>query len=179
MNAERIFWVVAIGLVLVACGRAPMVASLPIAPARTAAAQPAASAQPNGAATSVPAQPTVTPSPAGGTLVVYHKSGGIMGLNETLTIAADGTLTLDSSLGGVKRAQADPAVLRRLVDLIGSADFATLPPLAETSGADLFVYEISVGGSAQPTVVTMDGVQNPAVLDQALDLLEQLCGMVR
>ena len=171
MNLERMLSVLMLAL-LVTCGRAPVVTE-----------SLRATARPNTPAPTTPApaaiQPTLAAQPAAGTLVVYHKSGGIMGMDETLTVAADGTLTLSSRIGGSKSAQASPSALRRLTELLGSAEFAALPPLAETIGADLFVYEISVGGSAQPTVVTMDGVQNPAVLDQVLAELEQLCGQVR
>ena len=41
-------------------------------------------------------------------------------------------------------------------------------------GADLFTYTIIIPGATKQTVVTMDGAQNPPVLQQALSELELL-----
>jgi hypothetical protein len=129
--------------------------------------------------TSAPAQPsTATPAPGptqaseSKILIAYHKSGGIVGIDETLTVYDDGTIELQTK-GGSTRAQAGPADIQALQKLLGSPEFAALqlgpPPVAP----DQFVYELRVPGRRQP-VVTADSADNPPVLDQVIDMLEKI-----
>lgn len=161
-----------LALALTACGapEAGQTVSRPAQPTSMPATPP------------TPARPTDTPAtPARPTsmladdvVVIYRKTGGIMGMDETLTIRADGTLTLRSRRPDQQTTKVDPATLKPLLGLLGSAEFAALEPAYRALGADLFVYEISLPGRAKPTVVTMDGAQPPAVLEQAIEQLEQL-----
>jgi hypothetical protein len=111
-------------------------------------------------------------------LVTYHKTGGIMGMDELLTVGGDGSLTLQARKEARKTGQADAAQIAELTRLLDGPEFAALAPRYEILGADMFVYEISVPGRAQP-VVTMDGAENPTVLTEVLGLLEQLRKSVR
>lgn len=162
--------VLAGALLLAACGGAPGTG----APSASQAT-PAPTSQPTPAA-----EPTARPTPVGviipasGTLLVYHKSGGIMGMDDTLTVRLDGALTLQTRQPQAKSAQIDPAELQPLLALLASPDLALLQPRYEAMGADLFTYEIRLGEQAQPLVVTMDGADAPAILGQLIELLEQL-----
>ena len=110
-------------------------------------------------------------------MIAYHKSGGIAGIDETLTVYADGAIELHRR-GGAIRAQAEPSDIQALQKLLASPEFAALqlapPPIAP----DQFVYELSVPGRKQP-IVTADGAENPPVLDQVIDLLEKLKAAAR
>jgi hypothetical protein len=106
--------------------------------------------------------------------VIYHKSGGIMGLDETLTVRADGTLMLQSRGGNTKTAQVQPSELDKLRELLASPEFAQLQAEYRAMGADLFTYDITVPSGRPGHVVTMDGVENPPVLEQLIEELNRL-----
>ena len=175
-------------LLLVACGGAQtggiiqptlaapttMVAQGPAAPAPTQSVEPSAAPAPT-----QPAIPTAAPAPtgegqiSGDVLVIYHKSGGFVGIDETLTVHADGKLDLQTRRGGNTTVQVDPADLSALQKLLASAEFATLQLPAPRPGADQYVYELTVPGAGR-RIMTVDGAQNPPVLDQVIDELERL-----
>ena len=169
---------------LAACGRATNTTAPAPTPAATAGVptalpEPTGAPVPTGVPTAVP-EPTAMPTtpPIANVLVTYHKTGGIMGMDELLTVGGDGSLTLQARKEARKTGQADAAQIAELTRLLGGPEFAALAPRYEILGADMFVYEISVPGRAQP-VVTMDGAENPAVLTEMLGLLEQLRKSVR
>lgn len=184
-------------LTLAACGGAPStaqpVAAIPTAstqptarptaaPEPTAAPQPTAGAQPTAAPTSeaqptTSSQPTPATKPTGadsGVIAIFHKSGGIMGLDETLTVHADGTLELQGRGNKSATAQVPLDRLAKLRQLLASPEFAKLQARYQAMGADLFVYDISVPGGTPARVQTMDGVENPPVLEQVIQELVQL-----
>jgi len=108
-------------------------------------------------------------------VITYRKTGGIAGIDETMTVYADGKLTLTSRGSAVKQAQATPAEIDQLRQVLGSDDFARLEATYQAVGADLFTYMLIVPSGPTPrTITTMDGAQNPPVLDQAIAALEQL-----
>ena len=118
--------------------------------------------------------PTAAAAP-NGVLIIYHKSGGIAGIDETMTVYEDGTIELTSRGGAPRRAKASPEEIDRLRQVLGSDDFARLEPSYPSVGADLITYTLIVpAGSGQRTIVTMDGAQRPPALDRALELLEGL-----
>jgi hypothetical protein len=132
-----------------------------------------------------PASPTVAAAPSAdippvaatqaGTanlLISYHKSGGIAGVNETLTVYADGAIELRDKRGAIST-QADPSDIEALHKLLVSPEFATLQSPMQPPGADQFIYELTVSGRAK-SIVTVDGADNPAVLREVIDALEQL-----
>jgi hypothetical protein len=144
----------------------------------TAAALASATAAP---ATTQPGAPTAaTPQPSGNgkeVLVTMQRSGGIAGIIEMITVYADGRLEFSGDVAKTQ-AQATPAELSALQQLIDSPEFAALGARYSAPGADLFTYEIGVPGSAKK-IVTMDGAENPPVLNQLLANLQQLLRQAR
>lgn len=131
-------------------------------------------------ATTQATKPAETPVPtaAAGTddiVITYRKTGGFDGIDETMTVYADGRLALTSRRGAVKQAQATPAEIDQLRQVLGSDEFARLEATYQAAGADLFTYMLIVPSGPTPrTITTMDAAQNPPVLDQAIAALEQL-----
>jgi hypothetical protein len=165
-------------MLLAACGGGPTGASQPTLGPSVRDTPGPAPTQPV-LPTSAPARPTAalstqepTQGGASDILIAYHKSGGIAGIDETLTVYADGAIELQTR-GGATRAQAAPADIQALQTLLASPEFAALelgpPPIAP----DQFVYELSVPGRRRP-IVTADGADNPPVLNEVIGLLEQL-----
>ena len=110
--------------------------------------------------------------PLSSEVAVLTRSGGLMGLNEVLTVEADGDLMLDHE-GQVKTGQADESVVQALRDTFISPEWKALAPKYGRQFPDAFAYTIEAGGK---TVTTYDGAENPeplaAVLRQLLDLLQ-------
>ena len=100
-----------------------------------------------------------------------------MGLDETLTVHDDGTVTLQSR-GDSKTVQVPASQLDKLRALIASPEFGKLQAQYQAAGADLFTYDITVLGGTPGRVVTMDGVENPAVLEQVIEQLNMLRKLV-
>jgi len=177
----RLFAIATIVLGLAACGGGAPGAMQPSAPQPTAGStRPTAPPEPVPSAVEGPTaqpEPTGAPQPTSAgesAIVIYHKSGGIMGLDETLTIHADGTLELQSRGGSTKTARIQPGQLDKLRELIASPEFAQLQAQYQAAGADLFTYDITVPGGRPGHVVTMDGVENPPVLEQVIEELTRL-----
>lgn len=176
----RLLVITTVGLGLVACGGgAPSGGAQPTTSAPTAGAtQPTARPEPTGAPRPTieptrarPTQPAAAPQPTrvgAAALVIYHKTGGIMGVDETLTVHDDGTLVFQNRGGNSKTTQVQPDRLDKLRALIASPEFGKLQAQYQAIGADLFIYDITVPGGTPAHVVTMDGVENPAVLDQLI-----------
>jgi len=140
----------------------------------------AAPATPTPVATAVGNGACVVPTPARGAsgqvLLTLHQTGGFIGIDETLTVGADGVLTMgDARQQASARRSIDPADLEPLARLLASPEFGALKPLYQASGADLYTYRITVAcRAASRTVTTMDGVKNPPVLDQVLKEVKRL-----
>ena len=179
-------------------GAAP--ASAPAAPTRPAAptqppeatAPPAVPTQPPAATAPAPTTvPTAPPAaatavrpgsgdaevPAGemqGVMVIFKRTGGIAGIEETLTVYEDGRVALvgrDSE----STVQVAPDELSELRRLLATPEFAALDGRYPALGADLFTYTITTSTGGRPrTVVTMDGAKNPPILDQVLAELGKL-----
>lgn len=128
---------------------------------------------PGGGAPTAPAR-TIPAIPASGPLVVYHKSGGIVALDETLTVEIDGTLTLRTLNGEQQTARVERAELKPLLTLLLHPEFARLAPRYQAAGADMFNYSITLAGQPEPFVTTMDGAEHPEVLGQMIAELDRL-----
>jgi hypothetical protein len=122
------------------------------------------------------------PQPAGQTVgrITYSVSGGIAGWQRTLTIEPDGTASIEVIHGpspGTSRQQVDPAVLKRLHDLVREPAFAALQGqyLPSPGGADMQDYVVSaqVDGRSLQTM-TRDGANPPQILRDVLGILNQI-----
>jgi hypothetical protein len=113
----------------------------------------------------------LAPSAAGsGTqkLVSYVRTGGFIGVHETLSVRADGRAVAD---GDVFRLSA-----RRLAALktaLRQARFSTLGRkyLPETQVSDGFTYRVAHAGR---TVLVEEGADTPARLDRVITLLADI-----
>jgi hypothetical protein len=146
----------------------------------TPIAEPTQPALPTTAAAAPSAQiPPMATTQAGAAnlLISYHKSGGIAGVNETLTVYADGTIEIRSNSGAINT-QADPSDIQALHKLLASPEFAALQSPVQPPIPDQFIYELTVSGRAKP-IVTVDGANNPAVLREVIDALEKLKKQVK
>jgi hypothetical protein len=184
--------VVLAGLLLASCSPAPP-QTPPNAPTQNNPAdttpapsspQPAASLPP---AESTPAPlPNTTPPPPApgapvpgslpeGVLAVYTRSGCFTGVNEVLTVHADGALEFTAQRGPSFTAPAAPQDMQTLQKLLSSAEYVRLKPLYQAMGADLCVYNVvsQVDGKVQ-SVTTMDAAPTPPILQQVIDLLGQM-----
>ncbi len=108
-------------------------------------------------------------------LVSLHQSGGIAGVDETLTVYADGRVELTDRSGQVRAGQLAAGDLEALRSLLESPELARAEDRYQAPGADQFVYEITLLSGAQPrTITTMDGADHPAVVGQLLAELARL-----
>jgi hypothetical protein len=108
-----------------------------------------------------------------------QRSGGIVGLSQTMTVYADGRLVFEGDVAKTQ-AQAAPAEIQTMQRLLASPEFAALDARYPAMGADLYVYEISVPKNGKPQkVVTMDGASNPPVLDQVVAEVQKLLAYAR
>ncbi len=168
----------ALGYLLAACGGATTGTAPPtLGPiARdTPLVVPTPPAQPTAAAAAPSAEiPPIATIQAGAAnlLISYHKSGGIAGIDETLTVYTDGTIEIRGK-GGTTSTQADPSDIQALHKLLVSPEFAALQLPVQPPVPDQFIYELTVSGRAKPIIIG-DGADNPPVLREVIDVLEKL-----
>ena len=97
-----------------------------------------------------------------------HVSGGIAGIDETWTLAADGTIAGPNGETGTYR-DADLAALRQA---IASADFFNLAAtyMPDDTCCDRFTYEVTLTeGDRINTVTTIDAAEAPQTLFSLID----------
>lgn len=109
-------------------------------------------------------------------LVMYHKTGGIAGVDETLTVHQGGLAEWSARNGAKKSLQLSEPTLEPLRRMVEQDDFGKLAPLYQAAGADLFVYTITARDSngTPKTVTTMDLAKNPDYLGLLVVTLENL-----
>jgi len=83
----------------------------------------------------------------GGTLVELRQSGGLVGLDETLTIRVDGNATVVCSDGRTMTFRVDTKTLSD-IETLTRQDFGEY---AVASGADVMRYDLRVRGKRQVT----------------------------
>ena len=131
----------------------------------------------------VAALPTTTPiHMAENTLAVYHKSGGIAGITEILTVYTDGNLDLFASWKNSRgQATVDPARLAKLQNLLTSPAYNNLQASYQADGADLFTYRVTTRTSdgKTRTVTTMDAAKHPEIFGQVIAELNALRTLVK
>jgi len=132
-------------------------------------------------ATSAEAIPAITPripesTPGAAILIEFHRSGGIAGLRDRLTIYANGRARLVRASTSCEF-DLDIATVDQLQNLFDQAEFSKLGAkyFPSRKGSDLFEYELTY---RDHTVGTMDTAV-PESLWPILDLLNQIvenCG---
>jgi hypothetical protein len=149
-------------------------------PTATATSAPPTAAPARTTASPAAQTPAQAPQPSENSkeaLLIVERSGGIVGLTETMIVYADGRLEFSGDVAQTQ-GQATPDELSALRQLLASPEFAALSSRYTAMGADLIIYAISVPGSGK-NVVTMDGAKNPPVLDQLLADLQPLLKRAR
>ncbi len=156
----------------------PILLALALSISCTAAPAPAPTSVPISTASVPQTPPSTLPDDV---LVTYHKSGGIAGVNDTLTVHQGGLLELVNRQGEKKSAKVDEAMIQPVRRMLEQRDFGELQPTYSASGADLITYTITARDSsgAPKTVVTMDGAKHPPFLGQLLGMLDQLQAAVK
>jgi hypothetical protein len=162
----------------------------PSQPAQPSAAPSATSAPTLAATASATSAPTADAAPSAATpqnataqasaaniLISYHKSGGFAGVDEMLTVYADGALEMRNKSSSV-RSQAAASDIQALQKLLGSSEFAALRLPVQPPVPDEFVYELTVPGRGKP-IVAAESAEYPPVLRQLIDVLEKLKAQTR
>jgi hypothetical protein len=123
------------------------------------------STTPEGSAGAASSASASVPVPAAGsgrpsanptaTLVQFGRQGGLMGVNDQLTVREDGGFTIVRSRPAVNRSgtlrAADLAELRKVLE---QADFANQPKVQPARGNDLYTYMVIYDGNQ---VLAVDG----------------------
>ena len=170
--AKSLFWVsFVLGLVLAAC--APATLPPPIATSGSSSvASPVTTPGPSPLAS--PLEPQPAPQ---GISIIYHRSGGIAGTDDTWKITLDGTVAHQGQTAGTPE-QLTTAQMVELTSAIRAANFMALEDsyVPQDTCCDRYTYEITVTvGSQSKTVSTIDASPTaPAELTQMIDTLNRL-----
>jgi hypothetical protein len=137
----------------------------------TPSAAPTQPAPPTAAQSATIPPAATAQASAANLLISYHKSGGIAGVDEALTVYDDGTIAIRRRSGAIST-QADPSDIQALRTLLASPEFAALQLPVQPPAPDQFIYELTVPG--RKPIVTTDSADNPPVLRELIDVLEKL-----
>jgi hypothetical protein len=140
-------------------------------PAATSTVAATAAAQPT--ATQAPAAVTPTVEPL--VVAALEKSGGLAGISTQLVVWDDGRLELSGGRPGqeLRTGQATPKQVAALQAIVDSPEFQALNDqyMPKDTCCDLFTYVLSAGPR---TITTMDGVEWPAPLADAIEMMAVL-----
>ncbi|WP_238016565.1 hypothetical protein KZZ52_10970 [Dactylosporangium sp. AC04546] len=102
-----------------------------------------------------------SPTASAATLVAFTRTGGIAGVNDRLTVAQDGSYTIQTR-SGTKTGKLAPQELAALKQALGSVDFTKIPNVNANNGtvADGFTYSVIYNGRE---IVAEDGAIPPAL----------------
>ena len=116
-----------------------------------------------------------------GVLVVYQRTGCFTGVDEILSVYADGKLTFKAKGLGAQQAQVAAERLVRLKQLLSQPAFAALDPAYEAKGADLCAHFVAVRASNGQTreVLATDEATVPQILADVLSELRKLREVVQ
>jgi hypothetical protein len=91
------------------------------------------------------AQPTLTPLNSKDPIVVYHRSGGFAGFDETWSIMIDGRID-HTGRGAGQAGQLTPDRLNRLLAALRSIDLTSIKDsyIGANTCCDRFIYEITI-----------------------------------
>lgn len=123
-------------------------------------------AQP-GTPIAVPPTPTRAPLNSQGLIVVYHRSGGFAGFDETWSIYGDGRIE-HTGRGAGQAGQLTPDRFQQLLVAIRSIDLASIKDsyIGKDICCDRFIYEIAINLDGKTKAIeTIDAAQGePAAL---------------
>lgn len=105
------------------------------------------------------------------TLIEYHRTGGFIGLDDSLIIYRDGNVSLQRKANATEF-KLDDDTISHLETMLNDSDFTELEKeyLPSRKGGDLIEYKITYNGY---TIRMMDTVI-PDVLQPILELLNQI-----
>lgn len=131
--------------------------------------------------TIIPATPTTvtnTKPSADQILATYQVSGGIAGIDETLTVRGDGSLEFVSNRPNAgKTGQATPEQVKKLLSLINDPAVADLQrTYGQNQCCDRFTYVITIGNK---TITTYDGMEYPQLVGDLIDVLSEIRDSVK
>ncbi|MBM7841747.1 hypothetical protein [Herpetosiphon giganteus] len=129
--------------------------------------------------TSVPATATTAATPTTAAspevLLTFAQTGGIAGINETLTVWSDGKLELASvsAASTLRIGEATPAQLSSIQTLLNDPEFASLAASYGDLGSccDMFSYTLTTGNKS---IATIDGAEYPEILANLFGELQTL-----
>ncbi|WBB74159.1 hypothetical protein O7602_00930 [Micromonospora sp. WMMD1128] len=128
--------------------------------------------------TPAPVGPVATPAPAPGVNVTLVKSGGIVGLTDTITVRPDGSWTRTDRSGTARDGQLTEAELDRLRQLTAdprlTAEAAVTVPA--TMCADAFNYRLTIGSTTSSYVDCPPQATPPAATAEVVGLLTRATG---
>ncbi len=155
-------WLIVLALLLSACGADNTVTPVPTtAPSNDTATAPVeATEQPSSGSS----EPVV--------IATLARSGGIAGKTTTVEIWSDGRVFADQGIGGeIPSGQIPEPQVQQIQDLVNSAEFQQLDEqyMPDNGCCDRYTYTLNAAGK---TITTMDGVDWPQPLAQALDMLQ-------
>jgi hypothetical protein len=137
----------------------------------TSGVTPAPSIPPVPAATNLP----VSTPPNGELTIIFKKTGGIAGVNETHTLKPDGSV---DSGKGPKQADGGAAAAAKLAGAISATGIYAVAPgkyMGKDLCCDRFTYELTLTiGSKSYSYTTVDGAEGvPPALAQTVGLVSQ------
>ena len=158
-------------LLLAACGGS----AAPGGSDSTGASGTAAQTSTSGGDSPSPARETAMAQPgAGSPVVVFTRSGGMLGKTETLVVQGDGLLqVIEGESGGppAKEGRAQPEQMSKLDAALKSEGWQQLQPSYGQQVPDGYSYTIVAGSK---TIATFDGAPMPPVLEDVLNQLNEL-----
>lgn len=112
-------------------------------------------------------------------LAIYHKTGGIAGVDETLIVHHGGLLEWRSRSAN-KSLKVDEPTVQQLRTMLEDKNFSQLESRYQAAGADLFTYTITArdGNGNVKTVTAMDTAKYPDYLGVLIGMLDNLRAIV-
>jgi hypothetical protein len=109
------------------------------------------------------------------TVATLRTVGGFAGVDDTIHLTSDGTVTLTTRFGGDTVTTVDSSVVEEIQQKIEDAEFPTLQRAYTGNCADDFTHTVTARVGAKSYTVTADGCADaPERLNLVIDALFQL-----
>lgn len=123
------------------------------------------------------ASPTLTPPNSNDPIVVYHRSGGFGGFDETWSIYADGRVE-HAGRGSGQASQLTPDRVNGLITAIRSIDLTSIQDsyVGSDTCCDRFIYDLTITlDDRTKSIKTIDGAEDePVALTHLLTTIDDL-----